>query len=79
MQPKNTAYQAMVQTTASAPAFGQPINTTPKAIEISPLRMSYHALSMTFRSWMAAKSCNAPMMIAHAAINISSTSAVIPV
>src|SRR5271169_3144221 len=36
MEPKNTAYQAIVQISARAPVFGQPIITTPKAIESTP-------------------------------------------
>jgi hypothetical protein len=54
MQPKNTAYQAMVQIRASAPVLGQAISTAPKAIESKPLEMSHRSLSMTFRRSIAA-------------------------
>src|ERR1700685_2818776 len=43
MQPKNTAYQAMVQITASAPVPGQAMSTTPKAIEMRPLKINHHS------------------------------------
>src|SRR3982074_3056587 len=74
--PNTMAYNAITQTSATAPALGATNSTTPKSTDAMPPSTSQNSFSMIRRSHTAATSSRTPVISAQAPMMYTSTSAV---